>query len=73
MLNRLKLMTLLLREGDAVLHDLIPDTDQLRKVALGIGSDLDLHRKHAFCRLDGFLMAQLYHRRQGLSSRAVCC
>lgn len=35
---------LLLREGHAVLYDLVPDTVQSRKVGLRICSDLDIHR-----------------------------
>lgn len=39
-----RVQQLLLREGDAVLYDLVLDADQSRKVGLCICSDLDIHR-----------------------------
>ena len=40
---------LLLRKGHAVLHNLVPDADQRRKVCLRICTNLNFHGKHAFC------------------------
>ena len=55
-----RVQLLLLREGDAVLHDLVPDADQIRQICLRICSDFDFHRYSRFLPfdyLDGFLMA----------------
>ena len=40
---------LLLRKGHAVLHNLVPDADQRRKVCLRICTNLNFYGKHAFC------------------------
>ena len=40
---------LLLREGNALLYDFIPDFNHFRKVLVGIAANHEFHKNHTFC------------------------
>lgn len=65
-----------LRERDTVLYNLVPDPVQLRNIALRIGSDLNIHDKHAFHRVFRLFSWRSYTTGKGIcqghSTRSAC-